>query len=1102
MSAYQKYYNLRHNDYWKDATFLYGQGLVYFHFNAFQCTRAIKAFQQVLYIDPGFSRANEVHLRLGLMFKVQSDYESSLKHFQSALIDAGPASFSKLEIRFHVAHLYELQNKHRAAREAYETLLQEQELPNHLRADIQRQLGWMYHTVDSLGEKSYRELTAVQYLQKSIEADPKSGQSLYLLGRCYSALGKVHDAFIAYRNSVDKCEGNADTWCSIGVLYQQQNQPIDALQAYICAVQYDKGHTAAWTNLGILYETCNQPRDALACYMNATRGSNKPVNPNLAPRIKFLQQQLANAPMPSVTKPRQLMSIEEAWNLPVTTDMSNRQQGQGQGQGQQIASQQRQVGPGQNSFQKYGQQYSHSGSGGPPPPYQAPGNDAKRFKPDIAGDQQRPHFYLNQQQMQILHYQQQNQASLTPQQQQQFQQLQQNFRLMQQHQMKMHQQQQLQQQQQQQPQPQPQPQLQTQLQPQLQPQQPQQQQQQPQQPQQQQHVHIPQPSGKSSGKEPHTGSQTCMSRSHPCIEDGFSGDGGGSVTSQLPPPPPSGISSSVYHTPPTTPPCTMCHVPYSETSLPFRVKITKCVVCRKGKVPDVLFTTLEPPAGIPITGRGCLIQARVARPKRDLKGELNAKEISDSLPFLEYELHKQLMNKMKIKGMNALFGLRVRVTVGERLIVGVATATAVFLTALQPPPVPRVTSASSCREEERRRVDVQKLLLSTIARNKECYGTKHIISDTMGDEMNGGRGSDSEDSEDDLPEIDLSSGNKDTCVLELDDMEDAEMIGMLVEGCQPDRLVAVSTEIPPGVPKENIVTNLQMFTRVWRAKVPATMNHSTFNQYFDKILQSVYFKVRKLAPCILAGMQINVELPEEDELQISLLGMVLGEGNPAQSVQGGSQSGTLDVPFKKSKQDDGELIFKMEELLPSSDDSTKHKPPAHPAQNLVMSKQSSSSITTVPSVPSISSVVSMSSSTSSARSSTRSRNEQKYVTYHQPPKERYGVEITPLSHIPGARIERHLGNLNFFFIRESTSIKECGGLSGFMGSFVTEVLALVRAHVAALGGNAMIAYFMSECVLLHNPYKNQGQCLINVGGDVVQVVYSAATALAEASAEE
>lgn len=78
--------------------------------------------------------------------------------------------------------------------------------------------------------------------------------------------------------------------------------------------------------------------------------------------------------------------------------------------------------------------------------------------------------------------------------------------------------------------------------------------------------------------------------------------------------------------------------------------------------------------------------------------------------------------------MNALFGLRVRVTVGEKLIVGVATATAVFLTALQPPPVPRVTSASSGREDERHRAEVQKLLHATIARNKEYYGTKHILS--------------------------------------------------------------------------------------------------------------------------------------------------------------------------------------------------------------------------------------------------------------------------------------------------------------------------------------------------------------------------------------
>lgn len=71
--------------------------------------------------------------------------------------------------------------------------------------------------------------------------------------------------------------------------------------------------------------------------------------------------------------------------------------------------------------------------------------------------------------------------------------------------------------------------------------------------------------------------------------------------------------------------------------------------------------TIEPPARLPITGRGCLIQARLCRPKRDdSRGDHQAKEVSDGLPFLEYELHRQLINKLHVKGMNAIFGLRVR----------------------------------------------------------------------------------------------------------------------------------------------------------------------------------------------------------------------------------------------------------------------------------------------------------------------------------------------------------------------------------------------------------------------------------------------------------
>lgn len=76
----------------------------------------------------------------------------------------------------------------------------------------------MYHCSEYFGDKRQRESYAILCLQKAIEANPKSGQSLYLLGRCYAGINKVHDAFIAYRNSVEKSEGNADTWCSIGYI--------------------------------------------------------------------------------------------------------------------------------------------------------------------------------------------------------------------------------------------------------------------------------------------------------------------------------------------------------------------------------------------------------------------------------------------------------------------------------------------------------------------------------------------------------------------------------------------------------------------------------------------------------------------------------------------------------------------------------------------------------------------------------------------------------------------------------------------------------------------------------------------------------------------
>jgi len=88
---------------------------------------------------------------------------------------------------------------------------------------------------------------------------------------------------------------------------------------------------------------------------------------------------------------------------------------------------------------------------------------------------------------------------------------------------------------------------------------------------------------------------------------------------------------------------------------------------------------------VPIIGRGGLIESRVCRAKkRCATQEQSAQAVSESLPFLEYELHRQLVYKLRVMGMNAAFSVELQLQIGENLIVGIATGTAVYLPSLPP----------------------------------------------------------------------------------------------------------------------------------------------------------------------------------------------------------------------------------------------------------------------------------------------------------------------------------------------------------------------------------------------------------------------------------
>ncbi|XP_078530214.1 C2 domain-containing protein 5 isoform X6 [Lissotriton helveticus] len=568
---------------------------------------------------------------------------------------------------------------------------------------------------------------------------------------------------------------------------------------------------------------------------------------------------------------------------------------------------------------------------------------------------------------------------------------------------------------------------------------------------------------------------------------------------------------------PSPPTCGFCHIPYDELNMPFPAHLTFCYSCRKQKVPDVLFTTIDLPADATVSGKGCLIQARLCRLKKKAQAEANATAISNLLPFMEYELHTQLMNKLKLKGMNALFGLRVQITVGETMLMGLASATAVYLTALPAPGGIQIAGKTPNDGSYEQHIShMQKKINDTIAKNKELYeiNPPEILEEVIGSPIPEPRHrsrlfrSQSESS-DEVTELDLSHGKKDAFVLEIDDADAMEDVhALLTDIPPPPGFYSCNTEIMPGI--NNWTSEIQMFTsvRVMRLNnvylTNQTLNKS-FNDLCENLLKSLYFKLRSMIPCCLCHVNFTVALPEDESIQVTVTAVAI-TFDKQQELQT-NKSNTDKLMQRGSAENEEQLQFPMElfsdtpssvpfspskELLERTSPHTAIAVAAAAAQRATSVDYSSFADRCNSWIEhiklkaqtirrgSVKTITSLDKASPLAEGHSRHRSTGSCTNATVPV-----VKMTPLSLIPGAKITKYLGIINMFFIRETTSLREEGGVSGFLHAFICEVFAMVRAHVAALGGNAVVSYIMRQCVFSENANKNQAQCLINVSGDAV-----------------
>ncbi|KAJ3224780.1 hypothetical protein HK099_007899 [Clydaea vesicula] len=436
------------------------------------------------------------------------------------------------------------------------------------------------------------------------------------------------------------------------------------------------------------------------------------------------------------------------------------------------------------------------------------------------------------------------------------------------------------------------------------------------------------------------------------------------------------------------------------------------------------------------------------------------------------------------------------------------------------------------------RSDFPKKKSTTVGQSSQIDGVE-AITDVLSEDGSSGESS-SESEFDELMKSASNSLRHRLVVVQIDDEQDEDLVllldptfpvGFQLLNLEPTaNLIFNSEEQKKTGSQQNFTersqSKLQLITLVKQGLIHLQHHpNRQLAEIFKTMYKEIQLQLSYFSPCIVAGIEYSIKLPQENEVQITMIAACIGQSLPLNDLE------------PEYQEDDSVNLFKLENLTDRSGyDSPKSSKHGSASLNesfkfrfsKFQAKPSALNVSKVPTPidekfksPSVSEEdfnpiqendeeynsksLNVSSRFHTSQSegidlengnsrSNISNPRENTVTdtgvrnSNMPNNNIPFVELTPLKSVQNRRILKFLGRLSLHFVKEANIVFETGlglsGMGGFTHEFWCEVYSVLRAHTAAQGGNCLIGLTIDQNIFSES-IKNQGYALLSCSGDVV-----------------